>query len=238
MKADLHVHTNFSYDGHSSPEEVVDAAIAKGLSCICITDHHETEGAVQAMKYASDKNILVMPGIEILTRSGDVLGINVKKLIPDGLTVEETILRIRGQGGIALIPHPFAVFMSFLGGSKRLAKLDFDAIEIFNSAAILNPANSKALEFATNHGFSFSAGSDAHRAQFIGRGYLEYQQPFSSERAVMDGIKEKRVIAQGRQLSFPEFFMNASTGIRHGSNIVRYLGSMYKEKAKNILSRI
>ena len=59
MKIDLHIHTKFSWDGFSTPKEVVDAAVEKGIDCICIADHNQIDGASQAMKYAFDKNILV-----------------------------------------------------------------------------------------------------------------------------------------------------------------------------------
>ncbi|MCK4847805.1 MAG: PHP domain-containing protein [Candidatus Heimdallarchaeota archaeon] len=38
---DLHIHTTFS-DGYSSPESVIQTAIAKNLKQICITDHFST----------------------------------------------------------------------------------------------------------------------------------------------------------------------------------------------------
>lgn len=37
---DLHTHSVFSLHGMSSPSEMVDAAIRKGLECIAITDHY------------------------------------------------------------------------------------------------------------------------------------------------------------------------------------------------------
>lgn len=43
MKADYHVHTNFSYDSDSAPEEMIQAAIQKGIQTICITDHHDLD---------------------------------------------------------------------------------------------------------------------------------------------------------------------------------------------------
>ena len=39
---DLHMHTTFS-DGKNTPEEMIQAAIQKGLKTICITDHHELD---------------------------------------------------------------------------------------------------------------------------------------------------------------------------------------------------
>ena len=43
MRADYHMHTSFSYDSDSTPEEMIQSAIQKGLKTICITDHHELD---------------------------------------------------------------------------------------------------------------------------------------------------------------------------------------------------
>ena len=43
MRADFHMHTSFSNDSDSAPEEMIQAAIRKGLKTICITDHHELD---------------------------------------------------------------------------------------------------------------------------------------------------------------------------------------------------
>ena len=45
MKADYHVHTSFSYDSDSPPEEMIQAAVKKGLQTICITEHQDTDFA-------------------------------------------------------------------------------------------------------------------------------------------------------------------------------------------------
>ncbi|MFH0837537.1 MAG: PHP domain-containing protein [Candidatus Aenigmatarchaeota archaeon] len=61
---DLHIHTCFS-DGRLTPEQVVDLAIASGLSAIAITDHDVINGIEPALDYAKNKNIKIVPGIEI-----------------------------------------------------------------------------------------------------------------------------------------------------------------------------
>lgn len=43
IKADLHVHTNFSTDSNAEIENVVIRAITKGLNYLCITDHHDID---------------------------------------------------------------------------------------------------------------------------------------------------------------------------------------------------
>ncbi len=62
--ADLHIHTYFS-DSTSSPQEVVDDALAAGLSCVAITDHDIVEGVDPAIEAARPHALEVVPGIEL-----------------------------------------------------------------------------------------------------------------------------------------------------------------------------
>ena len=43
MRADVHMHTNFSHDSQSSPEEMILGAIQKDLKIICFTDHFDKD---------------------------------------------------------------------------------------------------------------------------------------------------------------------------------------------------
>ncbi|MBS5131671.1 MAG: histidinol-phosphatase HisJ family protein [Lachnospiraceae bacterium] len=43
MRADVHMHTNFSHDSEALPEEMIQGAIQKGLEMICITDHFDKD---------------------------------------------------------------------------------------------------------------------------------------------------------------------------------------------------
>jgi predicted metal-dependent phosphoesterase TrpH len=222
MKADLHIHTNFSYDAVSSPKEVVDSALKKGIQCICITDHGQVKGAVAAMKYAFDKDILVVPGIEILSLSGDVLGINVKKIIPNGLSLEETVLRIEKQGGLAVVPHPFAwpAIAGFWGDYKKMASSGITGVEACNASVIFPFSNNKALAFSKESNLSFTAGSDAHRADFIGRGYIETSNLISSEKNLLEKILERKAEIKGSRLSLKELMANTSKA--NLSKVARY----------------
>jgi len=61
---DLHIHTKAS-DGEKTPMELIDLAISKNIKAIAITDHDTVDGLEVAVKYAQDKEILVIPGIEL-----------------------------------------------------------------------------------------------------------------------------------------------------------------------------
>ena len=43
MRADVHMHCGFSNDSETRPEDLVESAIAKGLSVICFTDHYDKD---------------------------------------------------------------------------------------------------------------------------------------------------------------------------------------------------
>ena len=63
-KIDLQCHTHFS-DGELSPREVVDLAIKRGISALAITDHDTIDGIEHAAICSENKNMELVPGIEI-----------------------------------------------------------------------------------------------------------------------------------------------------------------------------
>lgn len=67
---DLHVHTTAS-DGHFTPKEVIDKAKIMGLKAIAITDHDTTAGIAEALSTAINKDIIVIPGIELSSDYND-----------------------------------------------------------------------------------------------------------------------------------------------------------------------
>lgn len=78
-RADLHIHSYGKYasydviDTQMTPENIIDEAIKENISIISITDHNEIGNVVAALEYAADKNILVIPGVELSTSQGHFL---------------------------------------------------------------------------------------------------------------------------------------------------------------------
>lgn len=64
MKADLHVHSDYS-DGADSVEDVLDAALEKGITTISFVDHDTTDPYTHAQEAGRARGIQVIPGIEI-----------------------------------------------------------------------------------------------------------------------------------------------------------------------------
>lgn len=101
------MHTQYSYDGLITPKELVYYAKKRGLDGVAITDHDTIEGA---LKIARETNFLIVPGIEISSSDGHIVGLNVSEAIQKGLSASETVDRIHDAGGIAIACHPSAFF--------------------------------------------------------------------------------------------------------------------------------
>ena len=110
LKIDLHVHTCYSYDSLITPEELVFYAKKCGLDGVAIADHDRIDGA---LKIAKETDFPIIPGIEVSSLNGHVVGLNLQEPIPKKLSVSETVDKIHEKGGLAVACHPVA----FMKGS-------------------------------------------------------------------------------------------------------------------------
>ena len=76
---DLHVHTPGSEDArdedYGTADEVVSAALAASIDAIAITDHNTTAWCDVMQAAAADTDLIVLPGVEISTAEGHILGV-------------------------------------------------------------------------------------------------------------------------------------------------------------------
>lgn len=166
VKADLHVHTVYSQDSIITAEDLVFYAKKRGLTAVAITDHNTVEGA---LKLAKETDLLIIPGVEVSSRNGHIVALNVQEPIQKGLSAEETVDRIHKAGGLAIACHPFALFKGSLG---KHVSATFDAVETINaSAAPFKRSVRKAEEIAVKLELPRVAGTDAHYAPAIGYAY-------------------------------------------------------------------
>lgn len=171
LRADLHNHTYYSPDSILSPRQVVDRCHRRGINCIAVTDHNTIRGGL-AVREIADFRVIV--GEEVRSSDGEILGLFLTEDVPRGLSAAETIERIKSQGGVVGVPHPFDHLRSALhhGAMEQLVgQIDF--IETLNSRIVFPAHNEQAAEFAREHGLAASAASDAHSALEVGRAYVD-----------------------------------------------------------------
>ncbi len=172
FKADLHIHSQYSMDCMTPLEKIIERCLKLGINCIAIADHGTAEGALKMQEMAPFRVIVAE---EVLTEHGEIMGMFLKETIPSGLSVAETIARIRAQGGLVNIPHPFETIRGSALKPKVIDEIadQIDLVEVLNSRSPF-PANSnKAKEFAQKHGIPGGAGSDAHTVIEIGHAFVE-----------------------------------------------------------------
>jgi len=172
IKADLHVHTCYSIDCLTPLERIVDRCLEIGINCIAVADHNTIAGALRLKEIAPFKVIIAE---EILTPVGEIMGLFLNKEVPPGLSPQETISRIRSQGGLVAIPHPFGRSLSWKSNLLTSTEIlsQFDIIETFNSRTPFPSDIAKAQKLAKEQRKVASAGSDAHTLGEIGRAYVE-----------------------------------------------------------------
>src|SRR5437870_9794591 len=107
IKLDMHTHTQFSRDSRTSREACARRAAEAGLGAVCVTDHDTAAGGLRLA--ALDPPFRVIPGEEVTTRDGELIGLYLRRDVPPRLPADETAERIRDQGGLSSFLIPYAV---------------------------------------------------------------------------------------------------------------------------------
>ncbi|MFA5078901.1 MAG: PHP-associated domain-containing protein [Dehalococcoidia bacterium] len=195
LRADLHVHTRHSIDSYMSYEQLIAACQSKGINCIGVADHGTTLGAREMSKMSPIKIIICE---EVRTPYGEIMGMFLQEDIPDRISVDETVKRIRDQGGLICIPHPYDIVRpSAFRNNKVLEKLadNVDIIEVYNSRSLFPGTEKRALSLAQRHGTLISAGSDAHSPSELGYVIVEMNE-FNGPQEFMSSLKYATIHAR------------------------------------------
>ncbi|ELZ19795.1 PHP domain-containing protein [Haloterrigena salina JCM 13891] len=173
LRIDPHVHTTASYDGTTTPAELVDAARRAGLDGIAVTDHDTIDGAREVARLASD-DLLVIIGCEVSTADGHLLALGVDAAPEPGRPLPQTARAVREAGGVAIVAHPF---QRSRHGARRAAIENVDGVEVYNAHAVTNVRNRQADQFATRRDYPRFGASDAHRPENVGRAATDVRLP-------------------------------------------------------------
>jgi predicted metal-dependent phosphoesterase TrpH len=203
LRIDLHVHSFFSADGVSRPEDLIAAARAAGLNGFAITDHNTCDavdymishGLMRADGQPVD-GMLVIPGIEVTTADGHLLCLGC--VLPSslkGMPSAEVCRLAQEAGGLAVAPHPYDLFRAGIRESV-LDTLPLDGLEVFNAATTLKRHNRKAYDYAQKRGLPMTAGSDAHHAGAVGVACTIVETDDFSVRGVLKALRRGTELEQ------------------------------------------
>lgn len=173
IRIDLHVHTRHSHDSAAPVGSVLRRCQDSGLGLVAITDHDNIRGGLEARERSDGFPVIV--GEEIKTAQGDLIGLFLERPVPPRLSPLETVKRVKDQGGLVGVPHPFdRVRPTAMGRRALLEVLPWvDFMEGFNAHTLLSRDNRRGADFANEHSLPVVACSDSHSALELGRTYTE-----------------------------------------------------------------
>lgn len=172
---DLHVHSVYSGDNPTDPEEVVLQAIERGLNGIAFTEHYyyDASEGVEALRDKYRNSIMIFRGVEFSAAEGHclVFGVNTDRLSLRYAPVKDLVKIVNERGGVVIPSHPFRGVNS-LGDLMTNVK-GLCAIEGYNGCN-MHSYNQRAVATAQALNLPFTGGSDAHAAGEIGSCYTEF----------------------------------------------------------------
>lgn len=178
--ADLHIHSTYSRDATTTVRAILKQAADVQLNVIAITDHDDIRGALEACKLGYQYGIEVIPGVEISTKEGHLVGLFIEELPPAGQSLVDTLTFIGKNGGIAIAPHPFnglpnSLSMESVVGAltNPRVKTVLKGMETHNMGT--QAFDSTAQKLSIYLPLAKIASSDAHVYWAIGAGRTEFE---------------------------------------------------------------
>jgi predicted metal-dependent phosphoesterase TrpH len=188
LRVDLHLHSNFSHDGQSTLQALIERSHECGLDRIALTDHNTVEGALDLARMAPE---LAIVGEEVKTREGEVIGLFITEQLPPYLTPEKVMDLIHGMGGLTYLPHPLDRRRANFRPERVVELADcIDIIETYNpwcDAA----ANAAAAKLAADLDKVVATGSDSHSARELGRSWMEIEE-YEGPAEFLDRLRHAR----------------------------------------------
>ncbi|MDG6219353.1 MAG: CehA/McbA family metallohydrolase [Candidatus Thermoplasmatota archaeon] len=201
IKLDLHVHSMYSADATGTPKEIMKSVLQKKLQGFALTDHNTIKGALKAAKELSTKEFIVIPGIEISTKHGHLIGLNVGSPIPKGLPIDETVEKIYESGGTPIVPHLFRNMSGIKKERLMEIKHHLDAIEVYNGCS-QPKSNVKNAQIAKELNLGGTGGSDSHIPLYAGYAYTIVNTTNLDCDTIITEIKKRKTWGAGNSLPF------------------------------------
>lgn len=205
VKADLHIHTSEGPERFVRPDAttLIDRAARAGYRVLAITNHNVVTYTEALRVHASQRGILLIPGVEATVEGKHVLLYNFD-YPPDAVRSFEDIRRLKRPDTLVIAPHPFFPLPICLG-RRLLREIDlFDAIEFSHFYTEGINCNRKAASLAQAVGLPMVGTSDCHLPRQFGTTYSLLEVEELTLEAVLTGIRKGNVAVVSRPLSVGE----------------------------------
>ncbi len=171
MLFDLHMHTfRYSPDSVIDPYELIERARAVGLDGIVITEHDRLwpENELDELR-ARAKGLVVLAGVEITGRGGDMLCYGVTDLtnLPRGTPWPELTREVHRQGGACVAAHPYRWDQPF-DSLVAADGVEIDGIEMMSNNMDITLRTKAATFMQLQPRFAGLGNSDAHEIGVVG----------------------------------------------------------------------
>jgi hypothetical protein len=200
LKADLHLHTRegescIAYDAR----QLIDRAAAADYRVLSITNHDTLTFDADLERYAAERGVVLIPGVEATIEGRHVLVYNLD-VPPQRLGSFADLRALRRPEWLVVAPHPFFP-APFALRSRLVEELDlFDAVEWSHFYTRRIDFNTRAVRLAREANLPLLGTSDAHLARQLGTTYsLLDAEP--TRAGVLDAIRAGRVRIVTRPLS-------------------------------------
>lgn len=202
----FHVHTSSSYDSRISPKSLLGFCKKEKIGVVVVCDHNTVDGA-KAVKKLAESDIKVIIGEEISTLDGEIIGLFLTDTIKSKMSIKDTILEIKKQGGLVCLPHPGERIRRSAITKKDAEAIieDVDIVEVFNSRTIFGADMDWARDLAKKYCKLVIYGSDSHNISEL-KGAICLIPDFFDVDSFIDSLGNIQLISSKRTGLIRQFF--------------------------------
>lgn len=197
--------------------ELIDYASLKKFDIIAITNHNKPTYNKYLKEYAAERNILLIPGIELTVENKHIVLLNIEEYKDGEVKTISELKKYKSEKSLIIAPHPY--FPTFHSLNSRLEEYInlFDAIEYTHFYFKKINFNKKAQKKAEEYNLPLVGVSDAHSLRQIGTTYSLVEAEKNPE-AVIKAIKEGKIEVVTEPLPLTPF--NLFLSLKHLSSLI------------------
>jgi predicted metal-dependent phosphoesterase TrpH len=205
VKVELHTHTAddpVDRIPHTALQ-LIDRAVELGYDALAITLHEHQLNLARFAPYASDRGLVLIPGVERTIEGKHVLLLNFASGAEDVQTFDDLARLKASRPGLVIAPHPYFPARTCLRGDlHRHAEL-FDAVEINAMFTRELDFNARGERWARRHGKPLVGNCDVHRLVQLGSTY-SLVDALPDADAICQAIAAGRVVVESAPLAWSE----------------------------------